>query len=104
MISVHIDSRRALAGVEGTLGEVSAWICLAAIDHLRLRIGAMHGVDKGAQKLSKLLRIAIGIPVPDVLFVPQSPVVDAIVKMVHHPCRVSIEGRDLLRRGRRIED
>ena len=39
--------------------------------------------------------ITPGIPITDVLLIPQSPVVNAILKMIHHPCHVSIEGGNL---------
>ena len=104
VIGIHIDSRGTLAGIESTLSEIADGVRLTAIDHFRLRIGSVHGFDKRSQEPSILLGIAPGIPIANVLFIPQSPIVDTIVKMIHHPGRVSIEGSDLLGRSRRPED
>ena len=95
MVRVDTDSRGTAAGIKSTLGEVAVRVRLSAIDHFRLWIGSVYGFDKRTEEFSKLVWITPGIPITDVLLIPQSPVVNAILKMIHHPCHVSIEGGNL---------
>src|SRR5439155_1356181 len=44
------------------------------------------------------LRIAVGVPIADVLFVPEGVIANAPAEVVYHPFHVIDEGRDLSRR------
>src|ERR1700733_6332670 len=99
VVRIHVDARGALAGIQSLLCKLARWIGLSAVNHLCTRISLMDRGDKGTQKLPVLFGIAPWIPIADVLLIPQSPVVDPIMKAVHHPRDITIEAGSLLRSG-----
>ena len=85
-------------------GPCCAGISQATVNHLRVRVGFVHGGDERLEQPAVLLGIAPGVPVADVLLVPQRAVMNAAAEVVHHPIHVAGEGVDLLGRLGRPED
>src|SRR5436853_7923304 len=76
---------------------------LSAVDHFSLWVRLVHSGDKRVKEFPVLLGIAPWIPVSNVLFVPQRPIVDAVTEMIHHPGGVAVERGNLFRRIGRPE-
>src|SRR5689334_22294994 len=103
VICIHVDARGTLASVQSLLRKLARWIGLTPVNYFRTWISLMDCRDKRSQKIPVLLGIAPWIPIANVLFVPQSSVVDPIMEAVHHLCDVAIECGSLLRSSGRPE-
>jgi hypothetical protein len=84
--------------------EITGRIRLTTINDFGVRICFVYSFDEWSQKSAVLLGISPGVPVTDVLLVPQCPIVNAIAEMVYHPRDIAVECRDLLRGSGSIED
>src|SRR5205085_11701969 len=104
VIGIDVDAGSALTTVQRALSEVPGGIRLGSVNDFRFLIGLMNGLYKRFQQPAIFFGIWNGIPVIDVLLIPQSPVGNAPAKMLYHPSRVAAESGDLLRRFWRPKD
>ena len=103
VIGVDINAWRTFTAIESYPSKFASRIRLPAINNFGGWIRLVHRVNKRTQQASVLLRISPGVPVSDVLLIPQSPVVNAVFEVVDHPRYILIERSCLLRRNRRPE-